>query len=658
MLQHWMRRGVLTATLLGMSALVACSDATPAGKDGVDGTILPPNQDMLPPDVDMGGPRPDMTVREDMNNNPVLGARELQVVGDTSIIVERGARADVRIRLVGFDVQTQAERAIPGQRITMKMLDPTGANVTATGVEGSLLTTGRADTSDLGVATFALAAGQRDARFSLEASVDGADDIAPVYINVIVARPGAGGMFVKVNYASQPGRYNNDFLGGRLTSRVSLYGNPSGDNYVAGPDCATLATVIATAPPAYFAQDIAPFDPARDSVSIDDSDGNSFTVSAVIMKNDKPVGFGCVDAVPIEGGAVANVSVDVYDLPLGFGKPPFRVRNEFNLQSLLEATRGDMSAELPGALGIISDVLDVLRLIGSDDPDRGGQLIEVVCAYFGDASLCDILERVGSRVVGNALDLIPEEVQQIFDVISDVLTIVSELTIVGEIEFSAEYPDEQLRLVGENINRWSRFSFVWRRGCQGGDCERSFPISAISAADQQVIEGLFVGRVDGDDLILEAHGMRFRYGLLILAVAEQWIFPQILQTQGPISFEDFLGTLLAGPCQAVDDFVNSPGLCQDILVASLSDLLIDQVARLQFEPNQFQLQGTSFYADTDGDLRVDRLNGGTWVGTVEISDSLTLDFLGCYEGCRDPARLEEGQQPCVPADCVVPDMAP
>jgi hypothetical protein len=644
-------RLALTALLIGSGWITACADAA-APSDEINLT------DALPP-VDMGtGPTPDANT-----NPPVLGARELQVVGERNVIIERGARQEVQIKLVGRDSATNEVLPVAGERIRMRMLDENGVNQGGS-IEGTQLSTGSADTNAQGIATFTVVAGNRDASFELEAKVDGAEDIAAVYVVVTVARPGVGVMAVDVRYASNPARYEDDYLTGRLVAKVSLFGNQAGDRWVAGPDCATLRTVQADLPPAYFQQDIDPYDPVRTQLSIDDTDGNAFTIAGQLLKDGNVIGFGCVDAVQVIGGSATEVDLSIFDLPLAFGKPEFRVRNELDLVGLLEPTRmGEVDSPLPEGLGTVAEVLRLLRILGSEDEGRGEALADLVCDVLGDPGACDIIGRLAGPIIENLLDRLPAEVQSILTIISDVLTIAGELTIIGEFEFAPEYADAENRLTGENLNRWQRFAFVWRNGCMGGPCERQFPIRSVSDDGAEVVEGRFDARLEGDRLIIEPHGLRFRYGLLLLAVAEQWIFPQMTGLPAPVSFQDVLGELLAGPCQDIDDIVGANGLCQDVLVDALGDILVDQMAGLQFEPDQFRLSGTSYYADSDGDLRVDRLDGGVWLGTVEIGtddngDPEELDFLGCYTACRDPAVLGEGQQPCEPDPCVIPAAAP
>ncbi len=412
--------------------------------------------------------------------------------------------------------------------------------------------------------------------------------------------------------------------------------------------------------------DAAPLEPDAAPDPTDDS----YTYTATLDLPSEPYGYD--PPLPAHfftetlgfNGQRAAVEVNVTDLPLAFGKPEFRVRNEIDLIGLLEATRmGDMNSPVPESLGLVAEIVRALAIIGSDDPDRGQQVVRLVCDLLDAGGVCDALGgALGGAIINNLLDRLPENIQTILTVISDVFTIAGELTIIGELEFAADLPDDMNRLQGENLNRWQRFRVVWRNGCMQAPCERDFPIRAASQMNQEVIEGRFDARLDGDKLVIEPHGLRFRYGLLLLAIMEQWVLPAVLGDAGPITLQAALGVLMEGPCQSVDDLLGE-GICQDVLVDALGDVIVDQVARLQFEPEQFRLTGEAFYADTDGDLRVDRLNGGVWLGTVEIGTDGNgqpeeLDFLGCFTGCRDPAVLPEGQMPCEPTDCVIPNMAP
>ena len=104
--------------------------------------------------------------------------------------------------------------------------------------------------------------------------------------------------------------------------------------------------------------------------------------------------------------------------------------------------------------------------------------------------------------------------------------------------------------------------------------------------------------------------------------------------------EQLMGDLL--PCQSIDDFLGDPGFCQGILAAGLSAVLREVISGLSFADDAFTLQGTVRPVDENGDLVIDKLEGGVWRGRI----GRDAEFPGCFNGCRG---LE-----CQPAECLPP----
>jgi hypothetical protein len=355
-----------------------------------------------------------------------------------------------------------------------------------------------------------------------------------------------------------------------------------------------------------------------------------------------------VDGVSIVGGQIVDVEIPAIDLPLEF-KGVFSTVNKFDLTDLLRSTENS-------TLNTVADVLDVLRILGSGDGDRGEAIVRLFCdlVNIGDG-ICGVVEAIGGRLVDRIIDeFVPPEVVRVITIISDILSIVQRMTTIGEIEFTQSGPDAMQVIMGTD-NRWQKFRFTWRNGCDMGDgCVREFTIGNLDE-ERRPIAGTFVSRLDSlvdDDtgeeeltLVIEPHGLNFRYGIIILGIAEQWIIPAIVNQPGPITLEELLGDLL--PCMRINDLVGDPnsGLCEDVLVAGLSEVLYDQIGRLNFEPGAFRLEGTVLPIDEDGDLVIDTLQNGNWTGSIAIGDDI-FNFGGCFEGCRP-----EGGMPCEPVEC-------
>lgn len=606
--------------------LGACADATPAGETQADAAP----QDMLPVDRPETGPPPP---EEDMGP-PVVGARELRVVGDINRLLYFSQTGDFTVEYVGRDVDGQ-ERGIANANVTATLLDEMGQDRTALGLEGTALRSQRRTTDAMGRAKFEVVAGMRDVQGKLRVE---AADAAPVQFNITVAREGSGGLRARVIYNPDEGRYDFRVLN---EARVDLFDRQN---------CELLRDTVPNLQGAYFSlPPITPFNEVNNEVAQGDlDDGLTFSVAASVQNAaGNTVAFGCVDGVQIRGGEIVQVDVPVIDLPLQF-KGKFTTVNKFDLTGLLRDTGNE-------ALDIVADVLDVLGILGSGNGDRGDAIVHLFCDLVNiDEGICNIVDTIVAPLVDGLIDrFIPPEVLRVLTIISDVLAIVQRFTTIGEIEFTVPGPDQNDLITGTD-NRWQQFRFDWREGCDMPPCRRQFTIGNLDQ-ERRPIAGVFESYLEtredpetGDSnlyLVIEPHSLNFRYGIIILGVLEQWVIPAIAGQPGPMTLQDLLSTLL--PCADINDFFGDPnsGLCEDILVGALSEIIYDQVSRLDFAPEAFQIRGTAIPLDEDGNLEIDRLTQGKWIGSLRIGDQ-EFNFNGCFEACR-------GDEECPAPECEI-----
>ncbi len=470
----------------------------------------------------------------------------------------------------------------------------------------------------------------RDAQFRIQAS---AQDAEPVTFQVTVAREGAGGLTVRVQYDTEGGRYQFQHL---QAAKVSLFDRIN---------CDLLRQSAADLQGAYFAAaPIQPFNEVDNSVTVGDlDDGARFSVAAVgTNAMDNTVTFGCADGVTIVGGRVVDVEIELTDLPLEF-KGTYTMRHEFNLTDLLRSSENS-------ALNTVADVLDILRLIGDDSGARGAAIVDQLCdlASIGDG-LCDVLRALGGRLIDEAIDrFVPPNVLAVFEAISDIISIFSELTVLGEFQMNSLNADNRIE---GNDNRWQKFEFTWRLNCPDDmDCTQEFALGDLAINDRPIF-GTFNAELDGPQLFIETHGITFRYGLIILGIATNWVIPAITGANGPVTVEEMIATLV--PCDEINDFLTGDprdGLCERVLVAALAEVLVNQLSRLEFSAEQFTIRGEVTPVDENGDLTIDRLEMGIWNGNIDAGD-LQLEFNGCFEGCRP-----ENGQDCEPEDCIIPPL--
>jgi hypothetical protein len=183
------------------------------------------------------------------------------------------------------------------------------------------------------------------------------------------------------------------------------------------------------------------------------------------------------------------------------------------------------------------------------------------------------------------------------------------------------------------------------------DCNREFTIGNLDS-DNRPIAGLFDAQVvESTTLEIAEHGLNFRFGLIALGIAEQWVLPSVVNRPAPVSLRDLLGDLMSDVCLDVDSLVGRPGFCQSVIVNALSAVIIDQLSNLDFSPEQFRITGSATLVDNDLDLRIDQLQNGVWYGTIDTGD-VTLSFNGCFTGCRD------AECPAPENECMIPLFVP
>lgn len=612
--------------LLTLGLLVgACSDAVPVGENAdmrvpVDFDIVPVadagKYEMGPGARDMGPP-------------PADEERQLALFEEPDQFALLGTTLEVQF-IYSRTRGGGAPEPIEAGRVNFALFDEN--NLESDGVGNSRLRTRSGQTDEQGLVTAEVAIGDLETFFYLEADAPGAE---PVRYSVTVGRDGVGALNVRVVYEPEGSRYTFRDL---PSAEVFLFDDQN---------CGQVAQEPTEIFGAYISVPRDPFDSVDNQVNIRDlEDGSRFTVAGVAYNTlDNTVAFGCMDGVEIIGGRTTGLDLPLLDLPLEF-KGRFRVVHRFDLTEMLRSSDND-------TLNTVADVLDILRILGSDQGERGRAIVELLCGAVGiDENLCDIIEPIAGRLVDEVIDnFLVQQVPEVFAVlagISDVLTILTDMTIIGEIEFLDSFPDDEGFLY-DNESRWQKFRFRWRNGCPpGADCVQEFTIGELHGDGSpdnrpRPIFSNFDADLVGDDLIIPVHTYTVQYATILLGLAETWVIPAILGQPGPIGIAEVLAELL--PCEDIDDVIGD-GNCQAILVEGISEVIYQQITRLEFAADAFTIFGRVTPIDDDGDLVVDRLLDGTWEGM--IGDELR--FPGCFTGCRG---LD-----CEPDACIIPALMP
>lgn len=590
--------------VLACALVFGCSDATDAGTadtgaSGGDAGVNP---------GDGGGP-------------PVVGARTLEIVGSAALAAGFDSMIQLQVRYRGVDAP------VSGANLDAIMLDEQGNDVSGPGFEGTILQSRRAATDNQGLANFQVNTGARAANVRVQIS---APETSPVTFAVTVLREGTGGINVRVTYDESAGRYAYADL---AAAQVHLFDVQ---------DCATLRGSAANLQGAYFTlSEIAPFNEIDNAASAGDLDeGATFQVAATATNaSGGVVAFGCLDGVSVTGGEVKQIDVALDDLRLEF-KGVYTVVHRFDLTDMLANTENS-------SLATIGQVLNVLRIVGDGEGDRGQAIVDLFCdiADVGDGT-CGLLRNFGARLIDEVIGrVVPANVLRVFTVLSDLIGIFTDLTVVGELQLDSLGADG---LIANNDNRWQKFRWTWRDGCPDGEnCTREFALGDLQVNDRPIF-GTFDAQLNGTVLTINAHSISFRYGLIILEMAQNWVIPRLLDppSNERVTVEQMLAAIL--PCAAINEGITgnaNDDLCENILVASLAEIINNQLLMLEFDADEFTISGSVTPVDSDGDLIIDQLSMGAWSGQVAITDP-PLVFGGCFEGCR-PAAGES----CEPAAC-------
>ncbi|MGB0646014.1 MAG: hypothetical protein ACPGQS_02505 [Bradymonadia bacterium] len=528
---------------------------------------------------------------------------------------------------VAYDVN---QTPLPGQGITFKLLTQNAVATPNNSVDGSSLLSQAAQTDDNGVAVARVRIGAVETNFIIEAS---AAEASPVRWRVAVGNAGVGAFSVRVLYPM--GRYTSAELS---KADVFLF-NRQGSNET----CATLSrnpTMIRNADVLVtIGDELRPYSEV-DNIGVVNglpADGQ-YTIAALLYGGaNVPVGFGCLDSQRVVGGRQTRVDVNVSDLPNSF-KGIYNALHRFDLRMALATSDSD-------SLRNLNDLLDVLHLIGGDDARRAEALRELICD-FGD-TLCNSLAGIGASLVGGVIeDIVLDDnpdLLRTLEGLSELVGMVEDFRVLGKIEFyrASSDVDGWLR---ENETRWEKLRLTWRGQ------QRDFVIGDLTSvvADpdgrQRIISAFFDGYLNGRTMEIAEHNMDIKLGIILLGIAEYWVLPEIVGLAPPVSVEEVLQELL--PCDAIDNTVNIMGFCRDDIAPAIATIIRDQIGNLQVSADGLTLSGTTIPEDVDGDLSIDNLTSGVWIGSF----TETNRFFGCFNGCK----CIDATCSCQPSDCTVP----
>ena len=357
---------------------------------------------------------------------------------------------------------------------------------------------------------------------------------------------------------------------------------------------------------------------------------------------------GCVGDVRINEGEVRQVTVSLLLLPMN-PAGQYEVINHFNFTEAIPGQVGDVIQSLVRFFGdqnnereiggIIFDVIEQLarEMAGS----IGGIVVELIGSWVEDD-----LNNLINRYIDNDA---PQWVRDFFTIGSDLISVVSNLEVISDMSFTKARSDGTF----DGAQSWIGLAFYWRYGCEQDapdDCGRfAFTMDEIAegANGVQLVFGQFDGRVHSYNRgIINEHNMDLQYGRLVLFVLNHIILPRF--ANGATSLSDALLNLANCP-----DFANRLTGGQDELRlgginivsrsrieswCSSAMMLTGSAASLILEgleiDTRMTLQGELVFTEENDDLIVDRIEEGTWRGSIRTATEAAPPFDGDFTGER------------------------
>jgi hypothetical protein len=547
---------------------------------------------------------------------PVERRNRLVVQGSPDIALFRGDRAMLSVRYLDADNQPIANGQVN--------LSPETPNQQLVNIVGRTV-----PTDATGTATFQIAAQEMDGRTRLVAEADGAD---PAYWVIRVNQNPTGEIAVRVTYDAQNGRYQN-----RDIQQISV-------KLVEGT-CATAGTVV-PGRRTIEGPGISPFD--GDDLSVIGSVPNGRTFAALALGRNmlnRNIVRGCSEGHTADGGNRVDALVELEDQPLEF-KGIFNVEHRINLIGMIEGGGND-------DVNQFVDILEVLAAIGGANEEgpfpRGNALVQLLCDRADiEAAICIALRALGAPLIEDffneqaAADPGVAQALEILNVLGDVFTNLSDLTVEGEMEFIASYPDEDGYL-RDNQSRWQRMRFQWRQNCpfvQPEQCVRTFDLARENMGRNTPIQANFDARLtENETLLVGRHQLGLNYGLFVLLALEEWILPAMTNQPAPVGLDALFQQLI--DCAQLDtDLGLPPGTCDAAIIPAMTNLLRTQLTSINDGTDLLTLEGEVKIADEYPNLKVDRLYDGTWNGYFGDAEGLEnpddlIPEIGTFEGCRN-----------------------
>ncbi len=355
---------------------------------------------------------------------------------------------------------------------------------------------------------------------------------------------------------------------------------------------------------------------------------------------------GCVGDVRIDEKSSKRVTVTLLALNLN-PAGTFEVANNF-----------DFTGAIPGTLGKV--IQELVLFFGDGQHERQiatalfDALAEVIRNFVSGVlamaieAVADWIDDYLNEIINNYIDHdAPAWVRKFFTVGSDVIRIVSNIEIDSTVRIAKPRSDGTF----EGNQNWMGITLYWNLPCEGNpdpNCPRhSFRMDEIwdRMNEVQLVYGQFSGRIHSFNKgIIDSHVLNLQYGRLIIFVLNYIVFPWLTNSDTIHTVRDALlklancaamarritgddeeltiGSWTIAQASTIEGWCNTVvGLVGDIATAIVNRLRID---------TRLTLQGSMDFIEEDSDLTVDRLENGTWLGSIRTSNDEGPAFEGQF----------------------------
>ena len=349
---------------------------------------------------------------------------------------------------------------------------------------------------------------------------------------------------------------------------------------------------------------------------------------------------GCVDNVLLREGRETPITVDLFLLPLD-PVGDYEVITNYDFRDAVSES-GEVGALIVQILDIFEDpgrgIVDfLLNLV----EDYVGGLISGVISFFFD------LTGLGD-VIGDAINDLIASVPFLSDIVTigrDIRGIIAELEVISNLSIGKLGSDYEIF----GVDNWIGLALYWRLGCtpaDGPDCGR---IPIVVDEGFGALRGEWTGRVLGyNRLDIDRHPIDFEYGRVILYALEYLVLPAVVGRPGPVTLENLMADIIN--CDGIGDFVaggdgscrcalgacicdsDVEGFCNSFISLTFGSLFRGFVDALSFDA-VLDLRGGCEVVNTDGELDIDELVNGEYVGNITINGTPT-PFGGTFRGTR------------------------